>query len=83
MPQDVAASLRDLPSSTNAKASIRRAAANIVATLGHRPQVLRRVLHPRDRNRHHASLLANQEGQGIMPAKRLESPTSQISTPLV
>jgi hypothetical protein len=41
------------------------------------------VVHPSDRNRHHASLLANQEGQGIMPAKRLESPTSQISTPLV
>jgi heme exporter protein D len=51
-----------LPSSTNAKASIRRAAANIVATLGHRRQVLRRVLHPRDRNRHHASLLADQKG---------------------
>jgi heme exporter protein D len=62
MPQDVAASLRNLPSSTNAKASIRRAAANIVATLGHRRQVLRRVLHPRDRNRHHASLLADQKG---------------------
>ncbi len=80
----VAASLRDLPSSTSAKASIRRAASASsvrLAAARSSPAVWSfRVIATA------ATMLAsspNQEGKGIMPAQNSKSPTSQNYMPLV
>jgi hypothetical protein len=56
---------------------------DIIASLGRRAKLLRRMVLPADPDRHHPSLLPNQEGKGIMIANRPESPTSHNSTPLV